>query len=251
MKVEKISRLANIFLITLSLVFTLPSCSDDDESFYYSYFYPSAVVTIKNTADNTCFFQLDDKTTLFPVNIKKSLYTKPEVRALVNYEESEEPSGIYDQSVYVNWIDTILTKPIAPNLGEENLSTYGNDPVEIVKDWVTIVEDGYLTLLFETVWGNNDTYHLVNLVSTENPDNPYELRFCHNANGDTQGKPGQGLVAFDLNSLPDTNGKTVKLKLIWQSFSGEKSTEFDYCTRQTTVTTSSEMKSVKNILPIK
>lgn len=251
MKIKKIFYSKSIFLFTLTVVSILSSCSNDDKYFYYPYYSPSALVTIKNTTENTCYFQLDDNTTLLPVNIRKSLYEKPEVRAFVNYEYSDEPSGIYDESVYVNWIDTILTKPIAPNLGEDNLSVYGNDPVEIVKDWVTLVEDGYLTLLFETYWGNNNTYHFVNLVPTENPENPYELRFCHNAYGDTKGMPGQGIVAFDLNSLPDTNGETVKLKLIWESFSGEKSTEFDYCTRQTTVSMQPGTTSVRSVLPLK
>ena len=32
-------------------------------------------------------------------------------------------------------------------------------------------------------------------------------------------------MAFKLDKLPDTNGETVKLKLKWKSFSGEKSVE--------------------------
>ena len=31
--------------------------------------------------------------------------------------------------------------------------------------------------------------------------------------GDVYGEPADGLVAFNLDSLPDTEGKTVKLKL--------------------------------------
>lgn len=33
------------------------------------------------------------------------------------------------------------------------------------------------------------------------------------------GKTDDGLVAFKLDELPDTEGKTVKLKLKWKSFS--------------------------------
>lgn len=44
--------------------------------------------------------------------------------------------------------------------------------------------------------------------------------------------PGDALVAFKLDGLPDTEGKTVKLALKWKSFSGDKSAEFDYCTRK-------------------
>ena len=35
------------------------------------------------------------------------------------------------KAVHINWIDSILTKPIATDLGEENDQTYGTDPVEI------------------------------------------------------------------------------------------------------------------------
>ena len=157
----------------------------------------------------------------------------------------------YDKAVFINWIDSILTKPMAPNLGEEeNSQTYGNDPVEILNDWVTIAEDGYLTLRFATRWGNGQP-HFVNLISTQNPDNSYEVEFRHNAFGDTEGKMGDALVAFKLDQLPDTQGETVKLKLKWNSFSGEKSAEFDYCTRKATNPDAQEVTSIRNIQKVK
>ena len=119
-------------------------------------------------------------------------------------------------------------------MGEENDTVYGTDPVEIVNDWVTIAEDGYLTLRFRTQQGDYQTKHFVNLLLSENPENPYEVEFRHNAKGDIYGRYADGLVAFKLDALPDTEGKTVKLKLKWKSFSGEKSAEFDYCTRKKT-----------------
>ena len=57
----------------------------------------------------------------------------------------------------------------------------------------------------------------------QNPSDPYEVEFRHNAYGDTYGTVGDGLVAFKLVGLPDTNGKTVPLTLKWKSFSGDKS----------------------------
>jgi hypothetical protein len=128
-------------------------------------------------------------------------------------------------------MDDVLTKATIVR-DEENTEDYGNDPVDIIDDWVTIVEDGYLTLRFRTVSGNMGQAHRVNLVA-ENPSNPYEVRFYHDANGDVMGnRMFDALVAFNLNTLPDTEGKSVKLKLVWDSFSGEKSHEFDYCTRK-------------------
>ena len=88
--------------------------------------------------------------TLLPTNMSSSPFGDKEVRALVNYNEVSESGGRYDKAVQVNWIDSILTKSIAPDLGSENDVVYGTDPVEIVNDWVTIAEDGYLTLRFRT-----------------------------------------------------------------------------------------------------
>ncbi len=149
----------------------------------------------------------------------------------MSFAEVNEDPAPYDKAVRVTWMDDILTKPTIVRT-TENTEDYGNDPVEIVDDWVTIVEDGYLTLRFRTISSNTGQKHRVNLVA-ENPENPYEVTFCHDAEGDNYGeRMFDGLVAFRLNTLPDTEGKTVKLKLRWESFSGVKEHEFDYCSRK-------------------
>ena len=117
---------------------------------------------------------------------------------------------------------------MAPSLGQKDNETYGKDPVEIVKDWTTIVEDGYITLRFRTYF-NEGKKHILNLVKGENP---YEIILHHNAMGDTRGPIRDGLVAFKLTDLPDTQGKTVDLTLKWQSFSGIKSVRFKYKSRK-------------------
>lgn len=229
------SLLRKTFCLTLAVIglSSLSSCLNDDDNTYEKMI-PNALVTAKTDGDDTFFLQLDEQTTLLPVNMASSPFGEKEVRALVNYEEVEESSGKYSKAVQINWIDSILTKPIAPDLGEDNDSVYGNDPIEILNDWVTIAEDGYLTLRFMTNWDYGSQPHYVNLLRTDNAANPYEVEFRHNAYGDVYGELSSALVAFDLSQLPDTDGKTVKLTLKWKSFSGEKSTEFDYCTRKAT-----------------
>jgi len=244
MKITKLLFATGILLTML----ILPSCLDDDDD--VSRLYPNALVTVKEAADETVYFQLDETTTLLPVNITSHPFDSKEVRALVNYEEVDDSSEEYDQAVRVNWIDSIRTKPMAPNLGEDNDNEYGNDPVEIVSDWVTIAEDGYLTLRFRTMWSQLGITHYVNLIPTNNPENPYEVQFKHDANGDVSGRVGDGLVAFRLDQLPDTEGETVKLKLIWDSFNGEKSMEFDYRTRAATPA-SSAIAAARSVIPLK
>lgn len=227
------------------------SCLDDDDDNAYMKMWPNALVTVKLVDDNSFFLQLDDKTTLLPTNITSSPFGKKEVRALVNYDEVENPNDKYSKAVHINWIDSILTKTIAPYLESDNDAVYGTDPVEIIKDWVTIAEDGYLTLRFRTVWGGYGKVHFVNLLPSQDPTKPYEVEFRHNAYGDVHGTPNDGLVAFKLDNLPDTEGKTVKLKLKWKSFTGNKSAEFDYCTRKSTPAPAPTTPPERSVLELK
>ena len=235
--------LASVAVLASVMIFQ--SCLDDDDNDYYRYALPNALVTVKPVADNSFFMQLDDSTTLLPVNMKNSPYGEKEVRALVNFDPVNESSGEYDKAVHINWIDSILTKPIAGDLGDKNDEVYGTDPVDMINDWVTIAEDGYLTLRFRTMWGNRSQAHFVNLLMSKDAENPYEVEFRHNAFGDTEGKMGDALVAFKLDELTDTQGETVKLKLKWNSFSGEKSAEFDYCTRKATNPQAQEVTAIR------
>ena len=261
----KFSRKPYILAITAILALpSLQSClSNDNANLDYSDLEPSAIVTVKPVVSEEgdyFYFQLNDREKLWPVDNSVLPYDGKEVRAFVKYDETDMPSDvdpdIYAKAVKVQWMDSILTKKTVacrPDDDKYEISgKYGSDPVEIVADWVTIAEDGYLTLRFRTVWNDPGRKHFVNLISTENPDDPYEVEFRHNAYGDAYGQQtGDGLVAFRLDSLPDTEGKTVKLTLKWQSFTGEKSVQFDYCTRQSTLPDQPEMTSVRSNLNLK
>ena len=219
------------------LISSFSACDNDDTYIWYYDAVPNALVTVKPVDGAGFYMQLDDSTTLHPVNMSVSPYGDKEVRALVNYAYVRPEENDYEKrsfKVNVNWIDSILTKPAVPYPADGDVSEYGEDPIEIVRDWVNIAEDGYLTLRFRTRWGNNGVVHFVNLLTGVNPDDPYEVEFRHNAYGDVNGTPGDALVAFRLSDLPDTNGKTVKLTLKYKSFSGEKSIRFDYCSRKAT-----------------
>lgn len=155
MKTQSLLRKGLVAMLAVFLSVGLQSClDDDDDTLYFSNYYANALVTVKLNADNAPYLQLDDSTTLRPVNMSRSPFGEKEVRALANIATSDEDPQGYSRAVFVNWIDSLLTKPMALNLGEEeNDRTYGNDPVEIFNDWVTIAEDGYLTLRFATRWG--------------------------------------------------------------------------------------------------
>ena len=217
------------------------SCLNDSHD-YDSILTPSAIVTVKpvtGDGEDYFYFQLNDKEKLWPLDNSRLPYKGKEVRAFVKFTETDMPEdvdkNVYSKAVKVEWMDSILTKAAVAYEEEENVSIeqkYGDDPVEIFADWMTNVEDGYLTLHFYTLWGNSGIKHELNLVTGLNEEDPYEVRFTHNAFGDGTYYEGDGIVAFSLKNLPDTKGETVKLTLKFDSFSGEKTAQFDYCTRE-------------------
>lgn len=212
--------------VGVAMLLMLPSCVDDNDSI--ELMRPTALVTVCPNADGSFIMQLDDETQLIPTNLKKSPFGTKEVRALVNYTETNvSPRDKMVRNVEVNWLDSIRTKLPVETLGEQDAAMFGNDPVEIVHDWVTVAEDGYLTLRIRTVWGYPHAVHILNLVTGTNPEDPYELELRHDANGDINGSWGDALIAFNLNKLPGADAGNAKIKLKWKSFTGEKSAEFE------------------------
>lgn len=245
------------YLLALGLLataFTLTSCLNNDCDDPYLAVCPidrpNALVTVKPNADNTAFWmQLTDDIVLWPVNMRQSPFGTKEVRALLNYrmptKEELEKGGIFGgiSCVYVNWIDSILTKPVVVNFAsdEENRQKYGSDPLEIVDDWVTVAEDGYLTLRIRTRLGGHQK-HIVNLVHRTDVNTPYYFTLYHNAQGDTNGQMGDALVAFNISTeltkldtvlnpgddAPEGNGNVDTLTLEWQSYTGTKTARFKF-----------------------
>ncbi len=188
---------------------------------------PNAIVTVRKSASGKTYFQLDEKTTLEPLGWKNPF--KSQTRALVSYSETSEESKEFTKAVRVNQIDSVLTKDaIVMKTSEFEVN---NDPVEIVTDWLTVCEDGYLTLHFATMWGADRIPHKV--ILGVDPEKPYELYFKHDKNGDYGTSWSEGLVAFKIDGLlPDTKGEEVNITLKWKSFSGDGKMAFKYRTRE-------------------
>lgn len=220
-------------LIGTALLMFLPACSTTDDN--YNLQYPNALVTVRPVGDSTFVMQLNDSVTLRASNLQKPPFGKREVRALVNYSDATTRDSL--RYVYVHWIDSIRTKQPVPTAGAKNDSLYGNDAIEIVRDWVTVAEDGYLTLRLRAFWGTSGKTHYINLLTGVNPDNPYEIELRHNANGDNVTRQGDALIAFNLNDLAaaDDKGKKVKLTLRWKSSVGNKTLEIDLRMRPATL----------------
>lgn len=209
----------------LGALLALPSCLDDNDSFEQRS--PTAIVTVCPSSDGGFMMQLNDSVRLKPSNMKASPFGEKEVRALVNYRETGETAsdGLL-RTVEVSWLDSIRTKLPVESADEQNDRLYGKDPIEIVRDWVTVAEDGYLTLRVRTLWGAPGSMHVINLLTGTDANDANVLELRHDAKGDTGGRWGDALIAFNLNGLRKTDSDTVKFRLRWKSFEGDKTIDF-------------------------
>lgn len=200
-------------------ILVLNSCLKDDKGYSLDDAWYS-VATVHPLASKSYWLSLDSGTSLWPVATNIPWYEpKEKTRAIVVYTLLSDEFQGYDHAVKILDLKSVLTKPIADNLVEENDSIYGTDPVGISEMWIG---DGYLNIVFEFNYGGNEV-HFINLVESDNR----VFEFRHNAYNDGLGYRRKGIVAFDLSSV-DTNGEEVELSIWVNTFDGAKNYPIKY-----------------------
>ena len=180
------------------------------------------VVTVKQAEDGTVFFQ-NGKERLFPV---EEFPFEGQCRAIGSVTIYAEEVPLYGHKVKVHWMDPLDLGAflLYPSEGQ------GSDGIDVLTDsWITSVEDGYLTIHYKTWWGEPAAHHEFTLVQGSDP---FELTLYHNANGDARDTYSEGIIYFDINSLPPTEDSPHALKLNWINTSGTAvSADFEFETR--------------------
>ena len=97
-----------------------------------------------------------------------------------------------------------------------------DDPIEIIEDWLTIGEDGYLNLRFSIQRSNPSVAHGIALVKISAGSGDYVFELRHNANGDGYGNFYDGVVAFDLNEFRPSDGSPINVKIKWKGYERQK-----------------------------
>ena len=185
-----------------------------------------AILTVKKTPTDSVYFQLNDSTTIYAANYQNN-YSRME-RVYCDIRVTNKKVGRFNYTGTINWLE-----PLDEGKVTSDSTVPGSDGLDILNDWMTGVEDGYLTLHYSTWWGSNPVQHDFYLVTGVNPSDPYEVELRQNANGDKKAEEGDSLVCFDINSLPDTGGQYKTLTLKWTTSGGSASEkEFKFKTRK-------------------
>lgn len=175
----------------------------------------TAIVTQKCDAQGKVFFQLDDENIAYPTNFDGT-YTG--LRRLIC------KITLSGSTCYLHWMDYLTEAPFVAS------ATIPDDGLELLDDWMTSVEDGFLTVHYRSWWGDGSTPHSLEVVQGEHP---YELYLRHSRNGDEALSEADALVYFDINSLPSTEGDYVYLTLNWTTGEGTAaSKQFRFRSRQ-------------------
>lgn len=188
-----------------------------------------AIVTVKKSVLDTVYFQLNDSTTVYPRNYQAS-YTRME-RLFCQAEGFSVPTGSFTYTCNVEWAEPLDQGSVSP--GAEPQWNSVQDVLDIYDDWMTSVEDGYLTVHYNTFWGISGIQHSFHLLMGTDPANPYSLVLLQDSHGDSREDEADGVVCFDINTLPDTGGKYIPLSLKWKSLEGVVSERtFKFKTRE-------------------
>ena len=190
-----------------------------------------AIGTVRSQ-DGVRYIRLDAQSCSQVMNPKEIADIKDGTRVFLQYRY------VVASSIADFCTDAILVEWASPlDMGEirYDMQARTGDPVDILMDWITSLEDGFLTLHYNVMSSGGKAHRFV-LVQGMNPQDPYELHLEHYLNGDAPAYLEEGLVAFRLDGLPDTKGATVPLTLKYKSLNdsakGEASVRFDYRTRK-------------------
>ena len=175
----------------------------------------TAIVTEKCDALGKVFFQLDDDNIAYPTNFEGTYTGLRRIICKITLNGS---------SCYLHWMDYLTEAPFVSS------ASIPDDGLELLDDWMTSVEDGFLTVHYRSWWGDGSTPHSLEVVQGERP---YELYLRHSRNGDEARMEADALVYFDINSLPPTEGDYVYLTLNWTTGEGTAaSKQFRFRSRQ-------------------
>ncbi len=200
------------FLSVLSVLLSLFSCSkamDIDpkaDSSYTSSEGPFddraslAIGTVREQA-GVRYIQLDPKSAAYVINPSEIQVIPSGTRVFLEYRRvlSSETPAFCTEAILVEW-----TSPLDMGEIRYDMMARESDPVSIKTDWITSVEDGFLTLHYAFP-SKGKASHRFSLYPG---GTKYDFRLLHEANGDVEGDLTDGIICFPIGEqLFESDGK--------------------------------------------
>ena len=198
----------------LTLVVLLaPACSKADFELSPEWSYNDkgskegmAIGTVRSQ-DGVRFIRLDgvSRSQVMNPNEIKDIPDGTRVYLQFRYVVAETVADFCADAILVEW-----ASPLEVGEVRYEMSARACDPVDIILDWMTSLEDGFLTLHY-TIQASGSVKHDFSLYPGVEP---HTWRLVHDAHGDSKGNTTDGLVCFDVSGLlPETGDEPVELYL--------------------------------------
>lgn len=193
----------------------LTACLDDDEGYSLGKVWIS-LGEVESQGSGSALVRLDDGALLFPVAGEGPLSLPEEgTRILVNYTiVGDKLINETTKEYYIrlnSWRE-VLKKGII-DLTPSMEDSIGNDPVIVEDIWVSRNQ----LLNMELKYFGRNKVHFINLVKAPgaltSEDQPFELEFRHNDNGDDPVYSMNALVSFDLSALQVAGADSVRFRV--------------------------------------
>ena len=203
--------------VVVGILLLFASCAKGDYGFSpdYGFSYGDAqkgtsddlAIGTVRSRDGVRFIRLDEKSCSQVMNPREIADIPDGTRVFLQYRYvvAANLADFCTEAILVEWASPL-------DVGEirYDMQARSSDPVDILMDWITCLEDGFLTLHY-SVRASGSVKHGFSLYPSVE-SNTYRL--VHEANGDSKGSLTDGIVCFDVSGvLPDTEGKTVELHL--------------------------------------
>ena len=210
--------LKHIWWAVVLVVLLLPACSKADfepspESSYYDRGSQEGVaIGTVRSQDGIRYIRLDgvSRSQVMNPNVIKDIPDRTRVYLQFRYVVDASVASFCSDAILVEWASALDVGTVSGVQFENAAKSSGNDPIDILVDWMTSLEDGFLTLHY-SIPSSGNVKHDFSLYPGKSKE---EWQLVHDAHGDTKGTLIDGIICFDVAGLlPDTMGETVKLSL--------------------------------------
>ena len=204
---------------TLALVVLLaPACSKadfemgPDASYFDKGAKEGVAIGTVRSQDGVRYIRLDgvSRSQVMNPNVIKDIPDGTRVYLEFRYVVDASVASFCSDAILVEWASALDVGAVAAEPYENAIKPSGNDPVDILVDWMTSLEDGFLTLHY-SIPSSGNVKHDFFLYPGKSKE---EWQLVHDAHGDTKGALIDGIICFDVAGLlPDAMEGTVKLSL--------------------------------------
>ena len=166
-----------------------------------------AIGTIREKAD-VRYIQLDPTSAAYVINPAEIQEIPVGTRVFLEYRRvlSSHTPDFCTEAILVEW-----ASPLDVGGVRYEMVAIPGDPVSIVKDWITSVEDGFLTIHYAYP-SKGKVSHDLSLYPGKDA---YEYRLVHEAHGDTEGDLKDGIICFPLGDQVFETDGTITFSLIY------------------------------------